>query len=153
SVIDGAGAGTYAQLPQVFRDFSNVYLELRISGQTLSPRLPVLSAAYSLNADQVDGLDSTQLARLGSSNTFTAAQTLQSGLVLGGSFSMAAGAAAGKVLTSNAAGTGTWQAASGLTLPYSGTDASSAEAFRVDSTSSGGIALTGTTSSDSGFGI
>jgi hypothetical protein len=153
SVTDGSGPGTFTSLAQLFRDVGAVYLEIGIEAETLSPRIRLLSAGYALNADHLDGLDSAQLAKVGSPNTFTASQTMQSSLTLGGSFTMTPGAGAGRVLTSSAAGVGTWQDATGLTLPYNGTDSVGLEAFRVNSATSGGYGVTGTTQSTSGFGV
>jgi hypothetical protein len=153
SVTDGPGPGVFTSLAQLFRDVGALYLEVGIGTETLSPRIRLLSSGYALNADHLDGLDSALLAKIGSPNTFTASQTMQSGLSLGGSLTMAAGAAAGKVLTSDASGIGTWQPATGLTLPYYGTDATGLEAFRVDSHAANGYGITGTTQSSTGFGV
>ena len=88
SVVDGSGVfpgDPYLNLSSAFRDFSIVYLEIQIGPaggtlETLGGRIRVVSAAYALNADHLDGLDSSQLARLGSSNTFTLGdQLIQTG--------------------------------------------------------------------------
>lgn len=83
-----------------------------------------------------------------------------SGAAKVGSFTMAAGSGAGKVLTSDASGNGAWQAATGLTLPYSGTNNSSGTSFLVSNTGSGvaingqgPIAVQGNSSSGSGVAI
>jgi hypothetical protein len=47
TVSDGSGPGTFASLGDVFRRLSEVYLEVQIEGETLSPRTRVLSSAYS----------------------------------------------------------------------------------------------------------
>jgi hypothetical protein len=52
---DGAGPGTYTSLAQVFRDYSPVFLEVRVGAETLSPRTLILSAPTALNADHLDG--------------------------------------------------------------------------------------------------
>jgi len=62
TVSDGSGAGTYASLSDVFRVFSAAYLEIQIGAEVLSPRTRVLAAAYSLNADHLDGADSSAFA-------------------------------------------------------------------------------------------
>jgi hypothetical protein len=73
NVYDGGGPGVYNDLAQVFRDHAEVYLEVQIYNgavwETLSPRIRVLSAAYSLNADHLDGRDSAEFL-----NTSTTAQ-------------------------------------------------------------------------------
>jgi hypothetical protein len=61
---DGAGpgscgAGCYNSFAAAFRDFGTLYLEVEIDGETLNPRTRVSSAGYSLNADNLDGQDST----------------------------------------------------------------------------------------------
>ncbi|HET9301018.1 MAG TPA: hypothetical protein VFO11_13800, partial [Candidatus Polarisedimenticolaceae bacterium] len=61
NVMDGAGAGVYGSLAEAFRDFSEVWVQIEIfepgggAFQVLSPRVRALSAAYSLNADHLDG--------------------------------------------------------------------------------------------------
>ncbi len=65
--FDGSGIfpnEPYESLHQVFRDFSEVWLEVRIdpgsgmSLETLSPRTRVISSAFALNSDRLDGKDS-----------------------------------------------------------------------------------------------
>jgi hypothetical protein len=55
TVSDGSGPGTYTSLDAVFRDYTNVWLEVRVGGETLSPRTPIQSAAYALNATDLAG--------------------------------------------------------------------------------------------------
>jgi hypothetical protein len=61
SVSDGSGPGTYTSLTEVFRDYSTVYLEIWIYNtdttlwETFDPRVRIVSASYSLNADHLDG--------------------------------------------------------------------------------------------------
>src|SRR5262245_9659627 len=43
TLSDGAGPGTYATLDQVFGDFGDVWLEIAIGAETLSPRVKVRS--------------------------------------------------------------------------------------------------------------
>lgn len=59
---DGAAAlpnDPYAALGDVFRDFQDVWLEIQINGETLSPRVKLVSAAYALNAGFLEGRDSS----------------------------------------------------------------------------------------------
>ncbi len=62
-------------------DFNNSGLYLGInfnSDGEMSPRIRFTAAAYAFNADAVDGLDSTQLARTDANNTFTGTQLVKS---------------------------------------------------------------------------
>jgi len=54
TVLDGAGAGTYANLGDVFRRLKDVYLEVQVAGETLVPRVRIVSAAYALDDATVD---------------------------------------------------------------------------------------------------
>ncbi len=50
----------YAAIPEsVFGDNANVFLQVTINGETLTPRKRVMSAAYAINSSLVDGLDTT----------------------------------------------------------------------------------------------
>ena len=49
-VTDGVGPGTYTSLTDMFRDYSEVWLEVQIGTETLAPRTRVLSTGYALNA-------------------------------------------------------------------------------------------------------
>jgi hypothetical protein len=70
-VTDGSGPGTYTSLAAVFRDYDTVWLALEVGGETLDPRVRVISAAYALNADYLDGVNSTALLRSNTSDAFT----------------------------------------------------------------------------------
>jgi hypothetical protein len=50
TVADGSGPGTYASLDPVFRDYSSVYVEVRVGAETLAPRTRVVASPYALNA-------------------------------------------------------------------------------------------------------
>jgi hypothetical protein len=50
TITDGSGAGTYTSLADVFRDYTTIYLEVKVGAETLSPRTQIISAAYALNA-------------------------------------------------------------------------------------------------------
>ena len=54
-LADGAGAGTYASLSEVFRDFSDVWMQVQVDAETLSPRVRVAAAAYAMNASKLEG--------------------------------------------------------------------------------------------------
>ncbi|MBI3098035.1 MAG: hypothetical protein HYY93_07305 [Planctomycetes bacterium] len=56
------GAGTGGAIPaSVFND-PDLYIEIAINGETLTPRTHLTSAAFAFNADSLDGLDSTAFA-------------------------------------------------------------------------------------------
>lgn len=61
-ITDGAGPGTYLSLSDAFRDHAGAYLQVEVSGEILLPRTRVLSSAYALNADRLDGVDAGDLA-------------------------------------------------------------------------------------------
>lgn len=58
-VADGSGPGTYGTLREVFRDHGEVWLQVEVAGETLDPRVRVVTAAYALNAGSLAGLDSS----------------------------------------------------------------------------------------------
>jgi hypothetical protein len=60
-VSDGHGPGIYTSLAQVFRDYSAVYLEVKVGAETLAPRTLLLSVPAALNADYLDGKSSADL--------------------------------------------------------------------------------------------
>ena len=77
----GGGAvtpGTEGSLAEVFRDNGAVYLEVEVAGEILCPRVQVISAAYSLNADHLDGKDSSEIL-----DTSAVAQVKTGGLGIG----------------------------------------------------------------------
>ena len=54
AVADGAGPGVYSSLGDVFRKNAEVYLEVSVENETLSPRTRVLSAAYAIGDHRPD---------------------------------------------------------------------------------------------------
>ena len=64
-VVDGSGPNTYTSLDAMFLDFDQVWLEVQIGAESLSPRTRVLATAYALNAtnaasaDTLDGQSSS----------------------------------------------------------------------------------------------
>lgn len=56
----GDTSASYAAIADtVFGDNAGVYLEVTIAGETLSPRRRLTAAPYALNAQRLDGIDST----------------------------------------------------------------------------------------------
>jgi hypothetical protein len=49
-VVDGGGPGSFTSLTDVFRDHTEVWLEMQIGAETLTPRTRVLATGYALNA-------------------------------------------------------------------------------------------------------
>ena len=69
----GDTGASYAAIPDsLFADNASIFLQVTISGETLAPRRQITAAPYALNADTLDGIDSTvlQLFETGSSRTF-----------------------------------------------------------------------------------
>jgi len=54
-VLDGWGPGFYPTLGEAFQDYGELWLEIEIGGETLSPRLRFASAGYALNAGALAG--------------------------------------------------------------------------------------------------
>jgi hypothetical protein len=75
--------GTEGTLAEVFRDHAAAYLEVTVQGEKLCPRIRVVSAGYSLNADHLDGADSAYFL-----NTSAATQTKSGTLSIGGSLAV-----------------------------------------------------------------
>jgi len=81
TVADGAGAGTYTSLDQVFRDYGATYLQITVSGEVLSPRLRIQSSAYALNASNLQGKPASSFV-----DTSGATQTKSGHLIVNGGF-------------------------------------------------------------------
>lgn len=57
---DTGATPAFASIPDtVFADNASIYLEVEIAGEVLSPRKQVTAAPYALNADTLDGYDSS----------------------------------------------------------------------------------------------
>lgn len=70
-VTPGAGPTTFTSLDAMFSAKDAVWLEIVVNGETLSPRVRVVSAAYALNAGSVDGIDSALFLRSDTSDSYT----------------------------------------------------------------------------------
>jgi hypothetical protein len=57
--ITSGGPGLPESLAEVFRDYETVHLEVQVEAEVLVPRVRIVSSAYALNADHLDGRDST----------------------------------------------------------------------------------------------
>ena len=57
NALDGAGPGVFNSIGDVFGQVEGVWLEIEIDGETLSPRVIVLSAAYALNTRLFQGME------------------------------------------------------------------------------------------------
>lgn len=104
--------GTANSLAETFRDNAEVWVEIEVSGDGgMCPRARVESSAYALNADNLDGVDSS-----GFLNTSASAQTKSGPLTVDadaritGQLRIDGGnPAVGRVLTSDASGVASWQ--------------------------------------------
>lgn len=68
-ILDGSGPGTYdITLAEVFRDFSDVWLEVEIEGETLAPRVHIAAAAYAHNAGSLEGRRALEFVDTSSAN-------------------------------------------------------------------------------------
>jgi len=67
----GDTSNSYAAIADsVFGDNTNIYLEVDIAGETLTPRKQLTAAPYAMNAQRLDGIDSTGfLASTGDTGT------------------------------------------------------------------------------------
>jgi hypothetical protein len=79
ALSDGSGPGTYTSLDRVFRDYEAVWLEIEVGGETLAPRVRVVSAAYAFNADYLDGINSSALLRSNASDSYTSGTLTMNG--------------------------------------------------------------------------
>src|SRR5262245_36089183 len=57
TVVDGSGPGIYISLDAMFLGFNQVWLEVQIGAETLSPRTRVLATASALNATNAASAD------------------------------------------------------------------------------------------------
>ena len=55
TITDGSGPGTFTSLADVFRDYATVWLSIQVGSETLAPRVRIVSAAYALNAANLNG--------------------------------------------------------------------------------------------------
>lgn len=78
AVTDGPAPGTYTALDQVFRDYSAVWLEVKVGGETLSPRTQMIASAYALNASNLGGQPASSFV-----DTSGSLQSKVGGLVVG----------------------------------------------------------------------
>jgi hypothetical protein len=84
----GSISGPLPSLSQAFGNYSAIYMEAEVGpvggpGEVLCPRIRVVAAAYSLNADRLDGTDSSAFMRSDASDTFTGtALTVDGGATL-----------------------------------------------------------------------
>lgn len=57
NVTDGSGPGSFTSFVDAFAQYAAVWLEIEVAGETLVPRVPVLSSAYAINARLFQGRD------------------------------------------------------------------------------------------------
>ncbi len=54
TVSPGAGPGVFARLSKVFRELGEVFVEIEVDGEVLTPRIRIEAAAWALNAGGLD---------------------------------------------------------------------------------------------------
>ncbi|MFA5945742.1 MAG: hypothetical protein WC802_02425 [Patescibacteria group bacterium] len=82
---DTAAGVPYAAIADtVFGSNAGVYLQVTVNGEALTPRKQIVAAPYALNADTLDGLDSTALTLLTDGGASTYLTSTTDGLVIGG---------------------------------------------------------------------
>ena len=69
----GDTGDSFAAIPTTVFDDASVYLQVTIDGELLTPRKRLVASPYAMNADMLDGLDSTNFFGLGSDNSITGA--------------------------------------------------------------------------------
>ncbi len=78
-VTDGSGAGTYTSVAQLFRDYSTVYVQIKIGTETLNPRTRIVAAAYAQSAQNAQvAQDSNALNGLPASQFVDTSSSFQS---------------------------------------------------------------------------
>jgi hypothetical protein len=100
--------------------------------------LTALNGSNISSGTLADARLTSNVALLNNVQTFTGAKTFSGGLTTN-AFRLSTGGGAGLVLTSDASGTGAWQAAPGFSLPYSGSVNYVGAAFTVTNTAPSGV--------------
>lgn len=127
------------------------WLEVTVGGTPLSPRQALTATPYALFSAKPWITSGSSISYLGGNvgiGTAPSSTLDVAGTVRMTGLSLTSGGGAGKVLTSDASGNGTWQTPAGgggLTLPYSGSVNSSAvPALAVTNSNTFGVGLSGT---------
>ncbi len=97
-----------ALTPQLFSSNPNLWLQIELPSPStatssspswtegpMSPLQPLESAPYAMNADTLDGIDSTQLARIDQGNTFTGNNTFSNNVTIVGASTLQGNATIG----------------------------------------------------------
>ncbi|MBN1551991.1 hypothetical protein JW979_10995 [bacterium] len=62
TILDGSGEGEYTSLADMFKDFDELWLQITFDGELFPGRCEILPVMSVINADTLDGLDSSQFS-------------------------------------------------------------------------------------------
>lgn len=82
TLVDGSGPGVFDSLADVFSDNTEVWLQVEINGEELTPRTRIVAAAYALSAENARSLEGKAAAEF--LDTSAGAQTKTGSLTVGG---------------------------------------------------------------------
>ncbi|MBL8885201.1 MAG: hypothetical protein JNK16_00960 [Phycisphaerales bacterium] len=60
-ISDGAGAGTYTNYTNVFKDFSQVWVQVDVNGVAQLPRQRITAAPFAINANRANNLENVSI--------------------------------------------------------------------------------------------
>lgn len=134
-------------------DVEVTFMSLRISLALVGALLIALTTFLLITPSESQAGGSFVALQSTTPGTSQSGNTNISGKARMGSFQMATGAGASKVLTSDGSGNGTWQDASGISIPYSGTFNTASRLLTLTNEGFGNILFAHSNSGGSGTAI